>query len=203
METNSIDSTLRAKAIEVLAFGSSITRPDVTKQEQLQRVTAQTTAPSSQFVPPSEADIEAQRRAVRYGLHDAAIQKRGKNGTLSALRLMRASPHASWVYFVRCGPYVKIGHGADPTRRLRDFEAGNPYPLRLIGMFPGGKLEERQLHEAFERLRHATAGEEWFKLGASLLDEIKRLSWLRVPGLRLRTRTTGIRHPRCRTPLTA
>lgn len=197
--TNAIDSMLRANALEVLTLGRSNTRPDVTKQEQLQLVTSQFTAPCSQFVRPSEEDIEAQRRAARYGLHDGGIQKRSKNGTLSALRLMRASPHASWVYFVRCGSYVKIGHGADPTRRLRDFEAGNPYPLRLIGMFPGGKLEERRLHEAFERLRHATAGEEWFKLGAPLLDEIKRLSWLRVPGLRLRVRTNGIRHPRCRT----
>jgi hypothetical protein len=69
------------------------------------------------------------------------------------------------VYWVVCGPYVKIGFAAVVSQRLASLAIGNPFPLHLMLVVPGGKREERKLHERFEAHRHRG---EWFHLGPEL-----------------------------------
>lgn len=68
----------------------------------------------------------------------------------------------SLIYFVQAGEGgpIKIGYSVAPEERVKDFQCGNPWKLRLLRAFPGGVEEERELHARFAADRmHG----EWFK----------------------------------------
>lgn len=93
------------------------------------------------------------------------------------------------VWFAPCFVYVlasgrdeqpvKIGLSSDVARRIRQFEAGNPYGLRAVYTHPVGKGVARQvenrLHIAFAS---KALGREWFEVGAdeasALIPELCR-----------------------------
>ena len=71
------------------------------------------------------------------------------------------------IYFIAQGDkYVKIGVAQNPEQRLVELQTGNPYKLRLMVAFPGGKEEEAWIHKQFEcgRLRG-----EWFRITDGLI----------------------------------
>ncbi|WP_331737688.1 GIY-YIG nuclease family protein (plasmid) [Streptomyces sp. NBC_01732] len=67
-------------------------------------------------------------------------------------------------------PLVKIGWSDNPERRLRDLQTGSPVLLKLLALFEGGAVIERELHRRFaDKRRHG----EWFDLGP---DPVKVVS---------------------------
>lgn len=76
-----------------------------------------------------------------------------------------------WVYFVRCGPYVKIGVAGQGRLhdRLAELQVGNPEHLSLLGIMRGGHRVEHQLHRRWARNRRRG---EWFLLTMDLAQFI-------------------------------
>lgn len=77
----------------------------------------------------------------------------------------------TFVYFIRCGEFVKIGYAADVAARLATLQTGTPHELEIMHVTPGGVAEEGRLHALFaeERVR---PGGEWFRLSARVTDYI-------------------------------
>jgi hypothetical protein len=62
---------------------------------------------------------------------------------------------------------VKIGLSADVERRIKQFEAGNPYGLRAVWTHPVGKGMARQVESRVHALFAPKAlGREWFEIDA-------------------------------------
>ena len=73
----------------------------------------------------------------------------------------RNLPETEYVYFIQSGSSgpVKIGLSADPERRTRQLQTGNPHTLELRHVIPGNVGIERQLHVRFAPARIRG---EWF-----------------------------------------
>ena len=71
----------------------------------------------------------------------------------------------TFVYFARCGSFVKIGVSNNPRWRVWSFQGSNPYEIELIGMAKGDAKLERALHRRLEEFRHRY---EWFRLTAEV-----------------------------------
>jgi len=67
-----------------------------------------------------------------------------------------------FVYFLRFSDRVKIGFSTDPRTRISQL----PHD-EVLAIFPGTRLNERQLHAAFGDLRLTG---EWFTLDDRILD---------------------------------
>lgn len=67
----------------------------------------------------------------------------------------------SFVYVIQGHPLgpVKVGRATDVRVRVDSLQAGNHAPLRILLVFPGGTVLERQLHR---RLRNCRVLGEWF-----------------------------------------
>jgi hypothetical protein len=83
------------------------------------------------------------------------------------------------IYFVQCvdGGPVKIGTTADLDSRLRTLESHYGRPLALLATMPGGRDEERAVHERFAHLRlngksHRGRQPEQFRPGPDLMNFI-------------------------------
>lgn len=72
------------------------------------------------------------------------------------------------LYIVRSGksPFVKIGRAENIARRLALLQTGNPEPLRLIRVLPGGAAEEAWFHRRYAHLR---SRREWFRFCPTML----------------------------------
>jgi hypothetical protein len=86
---------------------------------------------------------------------------------MEAAGIEPAQDSPGFIYFIRAiqGPRhsarVKIGWTRDPRKRLKDLQTGSPVELYLIGAIPGGREDERAMHERFALSRmHG----EWFAL---------------------------------------
>lgn len=76
------------------------------------------------------------------------------------------------VYFIRSGEAVKIGMSKDVPGRFRALRTMSPLPLELLGVIPGGRDEEAQLHRQWAGQRlHG----EWFKATPELIGHIAGL----------------------------
>lgn len=99
-----------------------------------------------------------------------------------------ASTH-SFVYFVRCGEYVKIGFSYDPHGRVKylrsalgagrgglvpnDFESWRE--LELVHLIPGCRMrDERIIHGLFAQ--HRVAG-EWFRYDLAFQRQLAGLQY--------------------------
>lgn len=82
---------------------------------------------------------------------------------------------ASYVYFIQCGNFIKIGCSANPEERVNQLRRGgkalrpsvwegNPF---LIGYVPGTKKDERGLHTDFKNLHDRG---EWFRAAPELTE---------------------------------
>jgi hypothetical protein len=73
----------------------------------------------------------------------------------------RPDPGEPLVYFIRSGDRgpVKIGWTTDVPERVSRLQMGNPEPLRVLAIWPGGADEEARIHAEWSRLRIRG---EWF-----------------------------------------
>lgn len=74
------------------------------------------------------------------------------------------------IYFIAAEDRVKIGRSIDPNKRLRELQTASPFPLRMLGFFEGGELEEKETQRRFRT--HSLHG-EWFKLTPEVLAFIR------------------------------
>jgi hypothetical protein len=76
------------------------------------------------------------------------------------------------VYFVQVGfdGPIKIGVAVDMDKRMRQLQAGCPYTLFLLAIMPGGREQERELHDRFALywMHH-----EWFEPVAPIYDYVE------------------------------
>jgi hypothetical protein len=79
----------------------------------------------------------------------------------------------SYVYFIQGvnGGPIKIGHSANPQRRLKDLRTSQP--LRILATMMGGRKKENELHRLFSSSR--THG-EWFEPTRELLSFIDEVN---------------------------
>ena len=79
---------------------------------------------------------------------------------------------SGYVYWIQCdGGPIKIGFSVNPEKRLRELQAANPYPLRILGTVRALKDDERDLHLRFAQ--HRVRG-EWFAPTKAVLDGVGR-----------------------------
>jgi hypothetical protein len=76
-----------------------------------------------------------------------------------------------WVYFIQCGPYIKIGLSGDVGSRLKALQTSTPYPLTLLNkiIVINAMQVEAYLHGYFADYRRSG---EWFALTA------RDISWV-------------------------
>lgn len=75
-----------------------------------------------------------------------------------------------FVYLVRAGRHVKIGHATSPSQRLDRVQCGNPLPLTTLCLIPGSRRTETRLHHAFAPLRQRG---EWYAYGPTLREFVR------------------------------
>ncbi len=74
-----------------------------------------------------------------------------------------------YVYFVRVDDLIKIGYSTQPYQRLRAY----PPNAEVLGVFPGTKKLERDLHGRFRfALRK---GREWFRVADEILEYVNEM----------------------------
>lgn len=78
------------------------------------------------------------------------------------------------IYFIRneLSGAVKIGYSRKPRGRLANLRAATAESLTLLGVIPGGKSREKELHARWAHLRKSG---EWFDGRAELLAAISAL----------------------------
>lgn len=84
------------------------------------------------------------------------------------------------VYFIECGPFLKIGWSTHIAARLLELQRANPEAISLVGAIPLSSVQatrlERVLHKHFAPHRHR---HEWFRDCDEIrayIDEHGRLS---------------------------
>jgi Meiotically up-regulated gene 113 len=80
-----------------------------------------------------------------------------------------------FAYFIQHeeGGPIKIGMSSDPEERLRGININSHDPrYKLLGVMPGGRTQEKNLHIQF---RHIRVHGEWFLPEPELLDYIANL----------------------------
>lgn len=70
-----------------------------------------------------------------------------------------------YVYMMSAGNFIKIGHSANPEKRVEQMQTGNPHEIEIIALLPFDSKkqahnEEKRLH--FMLKKHNFRG-EWFK----------------------------------------
>lgn len=85
-----------------------------------------------------------------------------------------AAKEFGFVYFLYAPAVqrIKIGTGVCPEERLQAIRLMCPVPTELLGMIPGGRKREAELHQEFDHLRRHG---EWFEASAELQKEIQVL----------------------------
>ncbi|RLI72248.1 MAG: hypothetical protein DRP02_02220 [Candidatus Gerdarchaeota archaeon] len=68
----------------------------------------------------------------------------------------------SILYLIQCGEFVKIGVTDNLQKRIKTFQTGNPFPLKVLYArdFHNAKRIERNLHRKYKKHRHRL---EWFR----------------------------------------
>jgi hypothetical protein len=79
---------------------------------------------------------------------------------VTAMETALAEKEGSCVYFAEAAGRVKIGWSRKVASRVAQLQTGNASPVRLLCVIPGGRAQERRLHERFA---HARLSGEWFE----------------------------------------
>jgi hypothetical protein len=104
---------------------------------------------------------EAEREAAEKRLADY----------LATRKIAEIERRPSFVYFIECGGYIKIGY-TSLKARLSSLATANPYPLKVLATVEGDQQTEELLHNRFADAFHRG---EWFRKTPELLafiDEI-------------------------------
>lgn len=67
---------------------------------------------------------------------------------------------------------VKIGHSTDVAGRLKQLQTGRCHKLALLGVIPGGEVQEKKLHARFDTERLSG---EWFRGSPKLMQSVEQL----------------------------
>ena len=111
----------------------------------------------------------------------------------------RGRPHAhglerlhkgTYLYFIRCGDFIKVGYASDIEAILRQFRRFNPVPVSVLGYVRGGATLEREVHKLFGAF-HVRG--EWFDVAPELLAFAAEHSapWTEPRGPRVRKLNKG------------
>lgn len=83
-------------------------------------------------------------------------------GVLDMPHVEEPKPQAqSFIYFIECAGFVKIGISTRPQKRFVGIRVSNPLDCILIGIMKGGIEEERRIHEFVKSHHHRG---EWYRL---------------------------------------
>lgn len=84
-------------------------------------------------------------------------------------RAIRAAKQAetgdTFIYFLRAGPFVKIGHSKVWKTRRAQMQVGSPYDIIPILVLIGQPALERELHRKFKSDHYRG---EWFHMSESI-----------------------------------
>ena len=89
----------------------------------------------------------------------------------------------SWIYFIQCKNYIKIGRTNNIVKRMVEIQCFNPFTLKLLLVFKGGSKKETSLHARFRKDRIRG---EWFILSTQMKTYIiKNQSEIKIDSLSL------------------
>ena len=88
---------------------------------------------------------------------------------LSKVSIKKTHTKGDHLYFIRSGPYVKIGRSNNITKRLSSLKSMNPHGVHLVHYVENGGHLEHSLHERFKDSHHSG---EWFLLDDEEVCEI-------------------------------
>lgn len=115
--------------------------------------------------------------AVENYIHKiTAILDRYPSDADTATVIHGGLPVKSYVYFMqeRISGCIKIGTTIDPFRRRREIKFRRSRTRDFIGIMPGTRALERELHERFAATR---VEGEWFRPSADLFKYIKHYAY--------------------------
>ena len=89
----------------------------------------------------------------------------------------------SWIYFLQCKNYIKIGRTNNILKRMIEIQGLNPFPLKLLLVLKGDSKKEASLHARFRKDRIRG---EWFILSTQMKAYIiKNQSEIKIDSLSL------------------
>jgi len=74
------------------------------------------------------------------------------------------------IYFIRSGDFVKIGVAKNPWERLEKFRTGNPLPMEMIAIAPGGYRHEKDYHQLLSEHHYSR---EWYRYEGRVIQVIE------------------------------
>jgi hypothetical protein len=104
----------------------------------------------------------------KYGF--SAIRHNGQVGLSEHFGRTEPGTAPGEVYFITDGDAIKIGWSGAPKVRIKDLQATNPRPLRILLSIQAHPYDERILHARFAHLRLTG---EWFRSEPELTDFIE------------------------------
>lgn len=72
-----------------------------------------------------------------------------------------------WVYFLRVGQRIKIGHAINVENRLKALQTGSPEKIEVVMAVLGGRRQEERYHARFNA-QHERG--EWFRYEGALKE---------------------------------
>lgn len=82
---------------------------------------------------------------------------------LNRQRIKKTHNKGQHLYFIKSGPYVKIGRADKPLIRLSQIRACNPYGAELLGVILNSGQKEKAYHRLYKDKHHSG---EWFNFNA-------------------------------------
>jgi hypothetical protein len=83
---------------------------------------------------------------------------------------IRILPAKSYIYFIECNEFIKIGFTTRWRHRFTSLGVGMPYTIRVLCLFAGSKDDERSLHIHFWKHRHKG---EWFRKSPDIFEYVE------------------------------
>lgn len=120
---------------------------------------------------PRTLTMNERQERWRLSMESRERNYRAKHTTPDGLITGRI-PGKLFVYFFKCGEYVKIGQSESPRDRLTTLAYGVPYDCELLLVMRCTKGAETALHKRFSAHRHRG---EWFRLDPEIVQFIGHL----------------------------
>jgi hypothetical protein len=112
-------------------------------------------------------------RRIRTGLAELERVAAERQLTDYLVKTVEVRKRPSFVYFIECGDYIKIGYATSIRARLCSLTTSTPYPLNVLATIDGDKHTEAILHARFADAFHRG---EWFRKTPELLALIDQIN---------------------------
>lgn len=123
-------------------------------------------------------EVTQERPAIKHG----AVARRQRNDA--------ARVSGGWIYYLRLGDRIKIGH----TTNLRQRLAAYPPDSQLLAVEPGSRQDEAALHQLYQS--YCVGGREWYGgRHQPVLDKIDAVIAERGPASAFITPPQRLRRP--------